>query len=68
MEEWLKLLPPERANGYLLRLARHEPVLSRLFLQKLCTLARGPRGGATVEGEQVPFAALRDEANGRRKS
>lgn len=31
----IKLLPPERSNEYLLRLAQNEPGLSRLFLREL---------------------------------
>lgn len=48
---WVALLPPDRRTEYLVRLARHEPGLSRLLLKELHQLAQGSHGQGS-EGSQ----------------
>jgi hypothetical protein len=74
---WVALLPPDRRTGYLVRLARKEPGLSRLLVKELRELAQGShtleslgsqdqgqdRHGTTPSaGTRVPLAALLAES------
>jgi hypothetical protein len=58
----IKLLPPERSNEYLLRLAQNEPGLSRLFLRELRDLGRDKTGETSPAGERVTYATLLAES------
>lgn len=58
----IKLLPPERGSEYLLRLARNEPGLSRLFLRELRDLSRDKTSEPPATGERVTYAALLAES------
>jgi hypothetical protein len=55
---WIKLLPPERCNDYLLRLAHNEPGLSRLLIKELRQLNPGKANPSFPIGERVPYATL----------
>jgi hypothetical protein len=64
---WIALLPPNRRNDYLLRLAHNEPGLSRTLLRELRELASEHQphqgydhtgGETTSPGKHIPFAAL----------
>ena len=65
---WITLLPPDRRNDYLLRLAHDESGLSRKLLRELHELGpenqlnqgRDQAGGRSTSssGKRVPFAAL----------
>ncbi len=55
---WVELLPADRRNDYLLRLAHNEPGLSRLLVKELRTLGQGKAGAASGAGEQVPYRTL----------
>lgn len=59
---WVKLLPPERCNDYLIRLAHHEPGLSRLLVKELRELNPGKVSPTLPEGERVPYATLFSES------
>src|SRR5712691_935661 len=58
---WVKLLPPERGNEYLVRLARNEPGLSRLFLRELRELSRNQTSATSPAGERVTSATRSEE-------
>ncbi len=55
---WVKLLPEEHREDYLVRLARNESGLSRLLVKELHDLGQGKTKVATSEGERVTYATL----------
>ncbi len=55
---WVKLLPTDRQNDYLVRLARNEPGLSRLLLKELRELGQDRSRAAPSAGEHVTYASL----------
>ncbi len=55
---WVKLLPPERSNDYLIRLAHNEPGLSRLLVKELRELNQDKASTAPQTGERVSYATL----------
>ena len=59
---WVKLLPPERSNEYLVRLAHNEPGLGRLFLRELRERNQDKTGAAPPAGERVTYARLLAES------
>ncbi len=59
---WVKLLSPERQNEYLVRLARNEPGLSRLFVKELRELGQGKTRATPSTGEHVTYATLLAES------
>jgi len=58
----INLLPPERQNEYLIRLARNEPGLSRLLIRELRELSRDKSGATPPAGEHVTYATLLAES------
>jgi hypothetical protein len=69
---WVTLLPPDRRTEYLVRLARHEPGLSRRLVQELRELSQlsqntpGKSSTTPSMGEHVTYAALRAESTAMR--
>ena len=61
---WVKLLPPERRNDYLVRLARNEPGLSRLLVRELRELGQDKTRATPSTGEHVTYATLLAESKG----
>src|SRR6266852_5595294 len=59
---WVKLLPPDRQNDYLVRLAHNEPGLSRLRGSELRELGQGKTRAARSTGEHVTYATLLAES------
>lgn len=59
---WVKLLPPERQNDYLVRLAHNEPGLSRLLVKELRELSRDETTEKLPTGERVTYATLLAES------
>jgi hypothetical protein len=59
---WVELLPQERGNDYLLRLARNEPGLSRLLVKELRELGQDKARVAAPTGERVTYATLLAES------
>jgi hypothetical protein len=59
---WVKLLPPERQNDYLVRLAHNEPGLSRLLVRELRELGQGKSRVPPSTGEHVTYATLLAES------
>ena len=59
---WIKLLPPDRHNDYLVRLARNEPGLSRHLVKELRELNQDKTRVTPSTGERVTYATLRDES------
>src|SRR3989441_4265641 len=59
---WVKLLPPDRHNDYLVRLARNEPGLSRRLVKELRELNQDKTRATPSTGEHVTYATLRDES------
>ena len=59
---WIKLLPAERKNEYLLQLAYNEPGLSRLFIRELRELNRDKDRVRPSTGERVTYATLNSES------
>jgi len=59
---WVKLLPPERRNDYLVRLARNEPGLSRLLVRELRELSQDKTRATPSTGEHVTYATLLAES------
>ncbi len=59
---WVKLLPPERQNDYLVRLAHNEPGLSRLLVRELRELGQGKSRVTPSMGEHVTYATLLAES------
>lgn len=58
---WVKLLPAERCNDFLLRLAHNEPGLSRLLVKELRKLGQHETGATLPEAERIPYATLHAE-------
>src|SRR5438034_6207756 len=59
---WVKLLPPDRQNDYLVRLAHNEPGLSRLLVRELRELGQDKTRAAPSTGEHVTYATLLAES------
>jgi hypothetical protein len=59
---WVKLLPPDRQNDYLVRLARNEPGLSRLLVKELRELSQDKTRSTPSTGERVTYASLLAES------
>jgi hypothetical protein len=59
---WVKLLPAERQNDYLVRLAHNEPGLSRLLVKELRELSRDEITEKLPTGEGVTYATLLAES------
>ncbi len=59
---WVELLPQERRNDYLLRLARNEPGLSRLLAQELRALGQGQTKVTPTLGERISYTTLYAES------
>jgi hypothetical protein len=59
---WVKLLPPDRQNDYLVRLAYNEPGLSRLLVRELRELGQDKTGATPPTGEHVSYATLLPES------
>ncbi|MEO8954580.1 MAG: hypothetical protein ABI465_08405 [Ktedonobacteraceae bacterium] len=59
---WIKLLPPDRRDDYLLRLAHNEPGLSRLLVRELRDLGHDKTSATPPTGEHVTYATLRTES------
>jgi len=55
---WVKLLPPERHNDYLVRLAHNEPGLSRRLVKELRELSQDKTKTTPPTGELVTYATL----------
>src|SRR5207245_6387040 len=55
---WVKLLPSDRQNDYLVRLAHNEPGLSRLLVRELRELGQDKTRAAPSTGEHVTYATL----------
>jgi hypothetical protein len=55
---WVKLLPPDRRNVYLVRLAHNEPGLSRLLVKELRELGQNKTRATPPVGEHVTYATL----------
>jgi len=59
---WVELLPPDRQNDYLVRLAHNEPGLSRLLVRELRELGQDRTRAAPSAGEHVTYATLLAES------
>src|SRR2546428_7337874 len=59
---WVKLLPPDRQNDYLVRLAYNEPGLSRLLVRELRELGQDKTRVTPPTGEHVTYATLLAES------
>jgi hypothetical protein len=59
---WVKLLPPDRRNEYLVRLARNEPGLSRLLVRELRELGQDKTRATPSTGEHVTYSKLLTES------
>src|SRR5215469_7299304 len=59
---WVKLLPPDRQNDYLVRLAHNEPGLSRQLVRELRELGQDKTRAAPSTGEEVTYATLLTES------
>jgi hypothetical protein len=59
---WVELLPPERRNDYLVRLAHNEPGLSRLLVRELRELGQDKTRVTPPTGEHVGYATLLAES------
>lgn len=59
---WIKRLPAERKDEYLLQLADNEPGLSRLFVRELREMNRDKDRGRLSTGELVTYATLNSES------
>ena len=55
---WVELLPQARRSGYLVRLARNEPGLSRLLVRELRELALGGQEAPSPAGERITYGTL----------
>src|SRR5260370_22929355 len=60
---WVKVLPVDRKNEYLLRLAHNEPGLSHLFVRELREQNRDKDRVGLSTGERVAYATLVSESN-----
>jgi len=59
---WVKLLPQDRQNDYLVRLAHNEPGLSRLLVRELRELGQDKIRAAPSTGEHVTYATVLAES------
>lgn len=59
---WVKLLPADRRNDYLVRLARNEPGLSRRLVKELRELGQDKTTATPSTGEHVTYAMLLAES------
>ncbi len=59
---WVKLLPPDRQNDYLVRLAHNEPGLSRLLVRELRELGQDKTRVTPPTGERITYATLLAES------
>ena len=59
---WVKQLPADRKDEYLLRLAHNEPGLSHLFVRELRELNRDKEKARPSTGERVTYATLNSES------
>ena len=59
---WVKVLPADRKNEYLLRLAHNEPGLSHLFVRELREQNRDKDRVRSSIGERVAYATLVSES------
>ncbi len=59
---WVKLLPSDHQNDYLVRLAHNEPGLSRLLVRELRELGQDKTRAAASTGEHVTYATLLAES------
>jgi hypothetical protein len=59
---WVKLLPPDRHNDYLVRLALNEPGLSRRLVKELRDLSQDKTKTTPSTGEHVTYATLLAES------
>jgi len=59
---WIKLLPPERRDDYLVRLAHNELGLSHLLVKELRQLGQGQTKAAPAQGEYVSYSTLLTES------
>jgi hypothetical protein len=59
---WVKLLPSDRQNDYLVRLAHNEPGLSRLLVRELRELSQDKTTATPSTGEHVTSATLLAES------
>ena len=59
---WVKQLPADRKDEYLLRLAHNEPGLSHLFVRELRELNRDKDRVRPSTGERVTYATLNSES------
>jgi hypothetical protein len=59
---WVKLLPADRHNDYLVRLARNEPGLSRRLVKELRELGQDKTTATPSAGEHVTYAMLLAES------
>src|SRR5258708_32107693 len=55
---WVKLLPAEHRDGYLVRLAHNEPGLSRRLVKELRELGQAKTTATPPAGEHVTYATL----------
>ncbi len=61
---WVELLPQQRRNEYLARLAQNEPGLSRLLVKELRELGQSKTKEVPEVGERVTYATLLAESKG----
>ena len=61
---WVELLPQQRRNEYLARLAQNEPSLNRLRVKELRELGQGKAKEVPVVGAHVTYATLLAESKG----
>src|SRR6266487_1952968 len=59
---WVRLLPPDRQNDYLVRLAHNEPGLRRLLVRELRELGQDKTRATPPTGEHVTYATLLAES------
>src|SRR5437588_9869671 len=59
---WIELLPQDRRNDYLVRLAHNEPGLSRLLVKELRELGQDKTRETPPTGERVTYAKLLAES------
>jgi hypothetical protein len=59
---WVELLPQDRRNDYLVRLADNEPGLSHLLVRELRKLGQGETRATPATGERVTYAKLLAES------